>query len=25
MPKKHLKYKSLKINVLVVWNNGGVK
>ena len=21
MPKKHLKYKSLKINVLVVWNN----
>jgi len=25
MPKKYLKYKSLKINVLVVWNNGGVK
>jgi len=25
MPKKHLKYKSLKINVLVVWDNGGVK
>ena len=23
--KKHLKYKLLKINVLVVWNNGGVK